>query len=91
MIGKRYFENAGLNNEISPNYTIVEIGGSHRVLVENHLGVRRYESCCICVNTGYGYLQVNGSCLCLSYMTKEKILIRGNIDAVNLVQECSHG
>lgn len=91
MLGKQYLENAGFNNEISANFTVAEIGGCHRVLIENHRGVRRYETCCICVNTGYGYLQVNGSCLHLSYMTKERILIRGNIDAVHLVQECRNG
>lgn len=91
MLGKNDLEKAGQNYDFSPNYSIAEIGGCSRVLIENHRGVRRYDSGCICVNTGYGFLQVSGNCLRVSYMTKERILIRGNLDAVHIFRECTNG
>ena len=63
---------------------IVEIAGTHRVLIENHLGVKSYGLERIDVKVKYGTVCVSGKNLEMLRMTKEQLIIRGCIASVSL-------
>ena len=63
---------------------IVELAGYNRVLIENHLGVLAYSLEEIQVKVTYGKLCVFGSGLKLLQLTREQLVINGQIDAVKL-------
>lgn len=77
-------EEAELSTEPVPGQPIVEIAGDHRVLIENHFGVRGYSSEQIVVKVKYGCVRICGHCLELVKMTREQLVVRGKIDAVAL-------
>lgn len=70
------------NNRI---YTmpLVEICGQKRVLVENHLGIVDYTLQQVSIKVYFGFINIQGSSLKITKMCKEKLVISGNIDAVN--------
>lgn len=86
--GKRCFENimarSGLSPEAVPGQPIVEIAGDRRVLIECHRGVLAYSREEIRVSVGYGSLRVSGCGLEMVHMTREKLIISGRIDSVQL-------
>lgn len=81
---ERLAEEAELNGEPMPGQSIVEIVGDRRVLIENHLGVRCYsrEKIIICVRQGS--IHVCGNALELARMTREQLVIQGQIESVSL-------
>ncbi len=81
---ERLTEEVDLDLEAAPGLPIVEISGQHRVLIENHFGVRAYSRESIMVNVKFGCITVCGCGLELARMTKEQLIIRGRIDGVTL-------
>lgn len=79
-----YLEEKAGNPELFPDLPIVELAGSHRVLVENHLGVTQYSTERIGIKMKYGQLQINGCGLILEHMTKVKLVVTGRIDGICL-------
>ncbi len=73
-----------LAQESVPGQPIIEIAGSHRVLIENHQGVAAYGKERILVNVKYGSVCVCGCNLEMIHMTKEQLVICGKIDSVGL-------
>ena len=73
-----------LPGEPIPGLALVEIVGDGRVLVENHSGVCEYGPEQIRIRVHYGSICVRGRCLELSRMTKEQLIISGQIDCVIL-------
>lgn len=73
-----------LPGETLPGQVLVEIAGDDRVLVEHHRGIQEYspEKIGICVR--YGMVQVCGNGLTLQSMTKEQLIISGQIESVVL-------
>jgi len=65
-------------------HSLVEIAGYRRVLIEKHCGVKAYSREKIIVGTNYGYLHICGACLELSCMSREQLIIRGEIASVTL-------
>lgn len=86
--GKRFLENmmsqTALTAESVPGQPIVEIAGENRVLIECHRGVLAYSSERIQVGVRYGSLCICGCGLELVHMSREKLIICGKIDSVNL-------
>ena len=72
------YENMGL--------PLAEIMGDRRVLIEQHRGVVTYGTCEVCVRVKFGVIQVCGSSLSLSRMSKEQVVISGTIDCVRLLK-----
>ena len=72
------------NPEVFPILPIVELAGSRRVLVENHLGVTEYSTEKIGIKMKYGELNVCGCKLQLEHMTRVKLIITGQIDCISL-------
>ena len=77
-------ESMDLPGEPIPGQPLVEISGCSRVLIENHGGVREYCRERIVVLVKYGCVEICGSCLELTKMTKEQLIISGEIYAVTL-------
>ncbi len=73
-----------LASEPTPMQPLVEIIGSGRVLVENHRGVSAYDSKQICIKMRYGVLMVCGNRLELIKMTKQQLIISGEINDLHL-------
>ena len=64
--------------------SIVEIAGSTRVLIENHLGVKAYSREEIAIKVSYGCICVRGCNLEIIRMSKEQLVIIGEIHSVGL-------
>ena len=73
-----------LSAESVPGQPIVEIAGENRVLIECHRGVLAYSRERIQVGVRYGSLCICGCGLELAHMSREKLIICGKIDSVNL-------
>lgn len=75
-----------LSGEPLPGQPIVELSGDRRILVENHLGLTQYSSQKICVKVKFGQIAVCGCHLELSQMTRQQLIISGQIDAVTITR-----
>lgn len=64
--------------------TIIEIAGERRVLIENHMGVVTYGKERIVIKVKYGHISVCGYGLEILCMSKEQIVILGDIQSVSL-------
>ena len=65
---------------------LIEVTGDHRVLIENHCGVREYSSEKISVNVNYGIISISGEKLTLAQMTQEQLVICGRILDISLIR-----
>ncbi len=86
--GRSYFEQmiarTDLSPEALPGQSIVEIAGDKRVLIECHRGILAYNRELIQVSVGYGSVCIQGCGLEIIHMTREKLIISGRIDSVQL-------
>ena len=73
-----------LPGEAIPGQPLIEIVGERRILVENHRGVVQYGEKEICLRVNYGYIKIVGCGLHLVRMTKQQLIICGNIDKIEL-------
>jgi len=63
---------------------LLEIVGERRVLIENHFGIIQYSDQEICVKVTYGHISILGSKLEIARMTKEQLVVTGNIECARL-------
>lgn len=63
---------------------LVELAGQNRVLVENHFGVLAYSPEEIQIKVSYGKIIVTGCKLEIMQLTRNQLVICGQIDAVHL-------
>lgn len=63
---------------------LLELAGDSRVLIENHHGVLAYSLEEIQIKVKYGKLSVGGSDLKIMQMSKEQLVICGQIDKICL-------
>lgn len=73
-----------LPGETLPGQVLVEIAGENRVLIEQHRGIREYSPQRIGVCVSYGMVEIYGSGLELRCMSKDQLIICGQIDSVTL-------
>lgn len=78
------WERLDLPGESFPGQVLVEIAGENRVLIENHRGVGAYSPQKIGVKVPYGMIEITGAGLDLRSMTREQLVIAGQIEAVTL-------
>ena len=81
---------ADLEHEPLPLQPIVEIFEDKRILIEHHQGVSEYSDKVVCVKVKFGHIRLEGDCLTLSNMTKERLVICGNIFTLAFVRGCQH-
>ena len=84
---ERIRQQMALSQEPVPGLPLVEIAGHSRVLIENHRGVIGYSREQIRIRVNYGEIHVQGTCLELNHMSREVLVIRGNILCVSLCRE----
>ena len=77
---------ADLLTEPIPGKPLVEISDDNTVLIENHYGVSVYTQELIGINVQFGKICVYGTCLTLMHMTKERLIVSGQIDCVELLR-----
>lgn len=65
--------------ETMPWQTVTELIDNKRVLIENHRGIIAYNCEKIIIKLPGGHLCVTGCDLCISYMTRQQLIINGNI------------
>lgn len=75
-----------LPEESLPGETMVELMGNGRVLIEGHRGVREYSRERIGVNVRFGVVTVCGHGLSLRCMTREQLIITGEILGICLTR-----
>jgi len=85
---QRIADESGLYGENLPGVPIVEIAGDRRVLIERHYGVVEYGTQRIRVRTIYGSICISGCNLQLKQMTKQQLIISGQIDSVQIQRRC---
>ena len=73
-----------LPGETLPGQVLVEIAGENRVLIEQHRGIREYTPERIGVCVRYGTVEICGRGLELRSMSREQLIICGQIDGVTL-------
>lgn len=83
---ERLAEGMDLPGEPIPGQPLAELAGDRRLLIEHHRGVTQYSREQICVKVSYGHIQVCGSCLELSRMTAEQLVISGQIRQITLLR-----
>ena len=81
---QRIADAADLGSETLPGVPVIEIAGERRVIIEGHRGVTGYSRTKICVRLSYGHAAVCGQELELSCMTRQQLVISGQIDCVQL-------
>ena len=64
---------------------IVEIAGQNRVLIENHQGILGYATEEIQIKVTYGKVCIFGNNLMLQQISKEQLVITGNIEALKII------
>ena len=79
-------EHTDLPGEIPPGMPVVEIAGEGRVLIERHNGMVEYSRERISVRVCYGTVCVCGAGLELSLMTKQLLVISGQINCVQVLR-----
>lgn len=72
--------------EAIPGQPLVEIYADKRVLIEHHRGVVRYNCNEIAVSTGKGFVCICGCQLQIATISKEQLVIIGEIQCVKLVR-----
>ncbi|MBQ8358790.1 MAG: YabP/YqfC family sporulation protein [Oscillospiraceae bacterium] len=78
-----------LHTELLTNVPIIEVCDRQRVLIENHQGVTQYGRETICIKVKFGQICIAGCDLELARMTKEQLVITGQIDGVSLYRGCT--
>ena len=74
-----------LDSETMPGELLIELYGNKRVLIENHCGVLEYLTDRIRVKVKNDQVCIAGQGLCLSLISKDRLVICGRIDSVQLV------
>ena len=93
MRGNRFFVNSYrriccAGNEVAVRKPLIEICGQRRVLIEHHTGIVDYNHSKISVKVVFGCIDVHGEGLKLRLLSKEKLIITGNINSITLQQGC---
>ena len=75
-----------LGEETLPGQPVVELLGNCRVLVENYQRITEYGLEQICIQVSYGTVKVLGCNLRLRQVTRQKLLIAGEIGGIELLR-----
>ena len=64
--------------------SLIELVGQRRVLIEHHMGVLAYSLNEIQIKVSFGKLSVMGNGLYLSQLSREQLVIQGEIQSLQL-------
>ena len=83
---QQLLESADLPAEALPGLPVIEVCADQRVLIEHHLGICQYGSAEITVKVAFGWVRITGEALKLACMTKEKLVIRGKLQGLEIIR-----
>ena len=75
-----------LPGELPPGVPVIEIASDCRVLIECHTGMTEYSRDRVCVRLSYGIVCICGADLQLTHMSRERLVISGRIDTVQILR-----
>lgn len=75
-----------LIGESLPNRPIIELCGDCRIYIERHLGVYEYSDIEVHIGVCFGKIIIRGGCLKLASMSKESLVITGQIQCLELMR-----
>lgn len=84
-------EGMDLPGESPLGVPVIEIANDCRVLIERHSGMTEYSRDRICARVCYGIVCICGSNLELTHMSREKLVISGQIDGIQLLRRKNNG
>ncbi len=84
---RRFTEAADLYGEALPGVPLVELSGDNRVLIEYHRGISEYSPGRISVRVKYGEVRIFGRGLTLTVMSRQCLVISGNIDGMEIFRK----
>lgn len=64
--------------------SLIELVGRRRLLIEHHMGVLAYSLNEIQIKVSYGKMSVTGNDLYLSQLSREQLVIHGEIESLQL-------
>ena len=73
-----------MDADLQPHIPITEVVGTNRVLIENYISVTDYDTNRIYVEMEYGFIEISGIGLSIARLTKEQVLIEGEVDFIRL-------
>lgn len=86
MLLRKIADVADLETEPLPGEPVIEIGGTQRLLIEQHQGVLQYSQENIVVKVHFGTVHVIGKDLEIEHMTRDRLLIGGTLTGVELIR-----
>lgn len=72
--------------ETFPGQSLVELIGESRVLVEHHFGICLYTEKEIIIKVSFGQLFIKGHRLRIACMTKQGVIVTGQIDDLSVLR-----
>lgn len=75
-----------LIGESLPKQPIIELFSDNRVYIERHLGVYAYSDTQIHIGVHFGQIVINGSCLKMARISKENLVVTGQIRCIELIR-----
>ena len=75
--------------DIHPGFPLIELVGDSRVLIENHCSIIEYGKEKITIRMKFGCVEICGSEMQLSQLTKSQLVISGKITGLQLIRRGS--
>lgn len=82
----KFMRSMELEGEPLPRQPLLELLGNQRVLIENHCGLLEYGDTQMCIKVKNGMIRICGKGLGLALMSRERLIICGCIDTVQLLR-----
>lgn len=73
-----------------PGIPILELTGDRRILIECHCGVTAYTTEEIGIRVKFGTVKIRGCDLRLAHMSRERLVVSGRIDSIDLIRRGEH-
>ena len=77
---------AALEPDLIPGASLIELTDNCRLLIENHLSVVGYSDCNVCIKMKFGSVQIRGDGLIIHKMSREQLVIEGEIHCIELTK-----
>ena len=75
-----------LESDLMPGLPILELFGTSRLLIENHISVVEYSNSMICIKMPDAYVKISGKELLLSKLAAESLVVTGDIDQLTFLK-----
>ncbi len=84
-------ETLGLPEDLVFDLPRLNMVGNLRAVVQNHRGLREYDSTSVVIDTSRGAMELTGEEMRVEVVTKDELVVKGNIRAVFFAKEEAGG